>query len=401
MKITSSDYKYQHLGTVYRLVEQFELISRTDLAKLSGFAPASMTVLTKALIDNKFILERTSQNLLSRGRPAVGLAVSPFYWHFLCLTISPTKLAISLCELNGKPIHQLDYTFTPEEYPSLADYILNSLQNFARHYPFDDEKLLAISISVIGKIDITKHIITQLSHYPLDCPLVKTLQTEFSQPILMNEHFQLWFLAESTLGSLISHDNVIFLQLDDTVNLSVLLKGALLHHDEHKRMNVDKMIMPKFSPLSDEIAPHLNELERYQLANQITFSSLNRLIDQYLPNEFERSQEKIMWFCESVEQHNPKALIILEHLADNLAYMLMNLINIFSTEKIMLNSPLLRIKQELFDKIHAKLSQNLLLPDLNVDIVTSQYDWDSPFIPSVAIKLSIYEGNLIKNIIEL
>lgn len=78
MKMASSDYKYQHIGTVFRLIEQFELISRTDLAKLSGFAPASMTLLTKTLIDHKFILERASQNLPSRGRPAVGLAISPF-----------------------------------------------------------------------------------------------------------------------------------------------------------------------------------------------------------------------------------------------------------------------------------------------------------------------------------
>ncbi|MDP0328130.1 hypothetical protein Q7Z90_04725 [Glaesserella parasuis] len=163
MKITSSDYKYQHLGTVYRLVEQFELISRTDLAKLSGFAPASMTVLTKILIDHKLILERTSQNLPSRGRPAVGLSI----------------------------------------------------------------------------------------------------------------------------------------------------------------------------------------------------------------------------------------------LTDNLAYMLMNLINIFSTEKIMLNSSLLRIKKPLFEQLQTKLQQNLLLNELRIDIVTSQYDWDSPLIPSIAIKLGIYEGCLLKGIVEI
>lgn len=401
MKITSSDYKYQHLGKVYRLIEQFELISRTDLAKLSGFAPASMTMLTKALIDHKFILERTSQNLPSRGRPAVGLSVSPFHWLFLCVTVSPYKLTVSLCELNGKPIQQLDYTFSQTEYPFLAEYILTCVQNFSRHYPTDDEKLLAVSVSVIGKINADKTDITQLAHQHLDCPIVYALQSEFSCPILLNEHFQLWFLAESTLGSLINHDNVIFLQLDDNVNLSVLLKGSLLHQDEHKRMNVDKMIMPRFSALSDEISPELNEVERYQLLNQVTFPALIKLIDKYLPNSLDGSQEKIAWFCECIEQNESNGLMILDHLSDNLAYMLMNLVNIFSTEKIMLNSPLLRIKHLLFEKIHEKLSQNLLLMDLNVDIVTSQYDWDSPIIPAVAIKLGIYEGNLIKNIIEI
>lgn len=400
MKTSSNEYKYQHLGKVYRLIEQFELISRTDLAKLSGFAPASMTMLTKILIEHKFILERASQNLPSRGRPAVGLSVSPFYWHFVCLTISSNKLAISLCELNGQAIHHADYTFNEQEYPQLADYICRCLQHFNGNYPLDHAQILAVSVSVLGKINSEKTGISQLGHQAIQCPLADTLATIFHCPILLNEHFQLWFLAESTLGSLISNDNVIFLQLDDTINLSVLLKGKLLHQDEHKRMNVDKMIMPKFSPLSDEIAQDLDEMSRFQLANQVTFPALVRLIDRYLPNAFTEHSAKIHWFCECVTQQNPQAIMILDHLADNLAYMLMNLINIFSTEKIMLNSPLLKIKTALFERIQAKLCQNLLRQDLQIDLVTSQYEWDSPLIPAVAIKLGIYEGNLLKNLIE-
>ncbi|OOH85559.1 transcriptional regulator [Pasteurellaceae bacterium 15-036681] len=400
MKTNSSDYKYQHLGTVFRLVEQFELISRTDLAKLSGLAPASMTVLTKSLIDNKFILERTSQNLPSRGRPAVGLSVSPFHWHLLCLTVSQHKLSISLCELSGVASHTVDYTLNPSDYSNLDNYILNCLQRFAHKYPSDISNLLAISVSVVGKVDQNKTTITQLGTHHLDCHLVETLQAFSNKPILLNEHFQLWFLAESTLGSLISNDNVIFLQLDDAVNLSVLLKGKLLHQDEHKRMNVDKMMMPKFSPLSDEIATDKSELERYQLANQVTFSALTNLIDRYLPNNLDNQTAKIKLFCEQVEQNNCHALQILEHITDNLAYMLMNLTNIFSTERIMLNSPLLQIKGILFDKLQEKLSRNLL-NNLKVDIVTSQYDWDSTQIPAVAIKLGIYEGSLIKDVISL
>lgn len=67
----------------------------------------------------------------------------------------------------------------------------------------------------------------------------------------------------------------------------------------------------------------------------------------------------------------------------------------------MLNSPLLRIKKPLFEQLQTKLQQNLLLNELRIDIVTSQYDWDSPLIPSIAIKLGIYEGCLLKGIVEI
>ncbi|MDD0824832.1 ROK family protein [Mannheimia sp. AT1] len=390
-----SDNKAQHLGKIYRLIEQFELISRTDLAKLSGLAPASVTNLTKILIDKHFILERTVQNNLSRGRPAVGLAVSNFFWQLLCITISPQKIEISLCQLNGTQVYKQDYTVSLENYPNLENYILQIVKEFYQTYGIDSHHLLAVSVSVVGKINAEKNSISQLGNQTIHCNITQKLQELFNCPILLSEHFKLWLLAESTLGSLISNNNVIFLQLDDTVNLSVLLNGTLLH--KQSKMNVDTMLMPRFSHLSDDIFPELDNIHRYQLANQITFPALVKLIDRYLPNDLASQEQKISMFCQKINENQPLALEILEHISDNIAYALMNLVNIFSSERIMLNSPLLQAKDPLFAQISEKLHKNLLQEGLKIDLVTSQYDWNSPLIACSAIKQGVYDGNLIKD----
>lgn len=399
MKIAAPEYRYQHLGTVYRLIEQFEMISRTDLAKLSGLAPASMTALTKLLIEHQFIIERTTQNLSSRGRPAVGLIVSPLYWSLLCVTLSSTKLTISLCELNGKPRLSEHYPISKADYEKLEHKIEDCILDFLQQNSFNKETLFAVSISVLGKLSSDSEDVLQLGTSPIHCRLKPLFAKFFTQPILINEHFRLWFLTESILGNLIGNSDAIYFQLDNEINLSVLLKGKLLNQDEHKRMNVDKMLMPKFA-LSDDIT-QLEAPERYQLKNQITFSALENLIDRYLPHNLDTLPEKIDFFCGKVLDHNPKAEQILSHITDNLAYMLMNLINLFSCEKVMLNSPLLQIKQPLFEQIQQKLEKQLLLDNLNIDLVTSQYSWDSPYIPAIAIKLAIYNGEMLKHIISL
>ncbi|WP_039895288.1 ROK family protein [Actinobacillus minor] len=391
-----TENRIQNIGTIYRLIEQFELISRTDLAKLAGLAPASITNITKALIDKQFIIERTAQDSISRGRPAVGLSVSPFFWRLLCLTISSEKIHVSLCELNGTPLYTENYTVSSIDYPSLDTLIMENLQDFQQKYPLANEQLLAISVCVVGKIDADKRMITELGGQQLHCPLMEKLESHFTHPILLNEHFHLWLLAESTVGSLISDDNVIFLQLDESINLSVLMRGALLY--QQSKMNVDKMLMPKFSPLSDQIFPELDEIQRYQLTNQVTFSALIRLIDLHLPNTLKTNQEKINFLCEQIEQQNEQALLILNHISDNLAYVLMNLINIFATQKVLFDSPLLKVKQVLFEQITEKLQKTLLIDNLNIQLVTSQFEWNNEIIPCSAIKQGIYEGSLIKDI---
>lgn len=212
MKTASLDQKYQSLGRVYQLIEQFELISRTDLAKLSGYAPAVITGLSKQLIEHKLVLERAVQNLPSRGRPAVGLSLSPFHWQFLCMTISATQVSIFLCELSGKAVYQQHYPLNLAN-DDLTKSVTLSLKNFLTLSALETNTLLALSISVIGKLDRTKTVITQLGNVHLESKLLPELDQLIEKPIYLNEHFQLWLLAESALGSLISHNDVIFCNL--------------------------------------------------------------------------------------------------------------------------------------------------------------------------------------------
>lgn len=391
-----SENRTQHLGKIYHLVEQFELISRTDLAKLAGFAPASITNLTKSLIDSQFILERTVQSHTSRGRPAVGLAVSPFYWQLLCVTVSAHKVEISLCELNGTPIFSQNYTVSLADYPNLDQKILQLLQIFEQKRPLNDGQLLAVSISVIGRINAKKTEITQLGNTPMTCPIVQALSEMFPQPILLNEHFQLWLLTESTLGSLISNSNVLFLQVDETLRLGVMVNGALLH--KNVDMNINNLLTPSFGTMSEEIATqsHESQAGKYQISQQITFFGLTILIDHYLPNSLTTAEEKITLLCEKIEKKDRKALKILDHFTSHLAHLLMNLLQMFSSEKVMLNTPLLRVKAVLFAQLSAKLTAyGLTLSPMN--LVTSALEWNSPFIACTAIKQGIYDGSLIKD----
>ncbi|OOR99315.1 transcriptional regulator [Haemophilus paracuniculus] len=384
----------EYLGSIFRLIEQFELISRTDLAKLSGLAPATITNLTKLLIDHRFVLERTTQASTSRGRPAVGLAVSPLYWKLLSVVISESQLTLSLSELDDTLLAEQHY-FLDLNLP-LAEWISNKILTFKQAHCEPDQPLLAVSISVRGKIDPSKTAIIQLGSTPLHCPIVETLAPQLECPLLLNEHFQLWLLTESTKGSLIRHHNAIFLELSEQIRLSVLVKGELLH--KRAKMNVDKMLMPPFSELSEQIYPELPPIERYQLHNQISLSALLRLIDRHLPNSHTTSGAKIDFFCQQVQQQNANALRILNHLSQNLAYMLMNLTNLFSVEKIMLNSPFSAIKNVLFEQVSHHLQQHLLGEDRVVDLVESQYEKEDGLIPNMAIKQQIYAGTLFNGV---
>ena len=200
---------------------------------------------------------------------------------------------------------------------------------------------------------------------------------------------------------MIGCDNVLFLQLDDVINLGVLVQGELLYHKEYKKINIDKLIVPKDNLLQELINIHLPELERYQLTNQITHEAIYQLIDQLYPkNVLANKNDKIQFLCQKANDGDKSAVNILHFIADTLAYVLMNLVNIFSSEKIMFSSSLLSAKEIFLPRLNATLAKNLANTPHQAEVVVSQYQWNSPVVLTSAIKQGIYDGSLLTHLIK-
>ncbi|MDH3000220.1 hypothetical protein A1D23_08515 [Chelonobacter oris] len=386
----------QHLGAIYRLIEQFELISRIDLSKISGFAPASITNLTRELINSQFVIERAVQNTIVRGRPAVGICLSPFYWHYLAVTLSEKSLDISLCELNGKLVRHLQVAL--DKNVTLEAFIGNAIQAFLKKYHEETNHILACSLCILGRIDKFEKRV-YLGSEELNPDLQEALQAGFKFPIIVAEHFSMWTFAESHLGNAINCDNVIFLQFDDAINISVLSEGKMIKNEKQKRMNIDKVSLPKISELSDSIAFDVPEMERHYLYNQVSNKAIYQLVDLLLPNDLPNDESKIRFLCEQAQQGNGEAVRIIHHLADNVSYLLMYLTNIFASEKIMINTRLLSVKDLFLQRLALKLQDALLSDEQQVEIITSKFSWNDPAIASSAIKQKLYNGELFANLV--
>lgn len=392
-----------HLGLVYRLIEQFELISRIDLSKISGLAPASITNLTRELINSHLVIEKSVQNTIVRGRPAVGLCLSPHYWRYLAITLNKNTLDVSLCALNGQIIQQLTLPLDQIK-SSLTEFIVDSIYSFVTPHSMipDGNKtsIIACSLCLLGKYDSQQRKL-YLGDEEINEQFAEDLQSHFDFPIVVSEHFSLWTFAETHLGRAINSNNVIFLQFDDAINISVLSEGKMLRNAKQKRMNIDRVALPKISELSDKIAQDVPEIERHYLYNQVSNKAIYQLIDLLLPNNLNNDENKIHYLCDLANQNNPHAIKIIYHLADSVSYLLMYLTNLFASEKIMINTRLLAVKDIFLHRLADKLQDALLSDEHQVEIITSKYHWNDPVIASSAIKQQLYDGELITRAMKL
>ncbi|MFU2123068.1 ROK family protein [Gallibacterium anatis] len=397
-QLFNSPQKLQHLGMIYRLIEQFDLISRIDLSKISGLAPASITNFTRELIDLKLVIERTTQTPIVRGRPAVGLAISPFHWQSVCVVLGEYEMKIFLCELNGKVVQEKHYPILVNQHAQLAQLLVRNLTDFQAACQRHVAQIFAISVVVIGQLNRRQSGIARLGRQVIDIELQSVLHQTFHLPIILSEYFASWVFAESSLGGAISSDNVIFLQVDDSINMSVLIKGKMLQADKQQRMNIDRVCLPMLSPLANIIGERLPAEDRQQLKHHVTYSAIYQLIDRLLPNSLENNERKIQYLCEQAEQGNKQAIEIIHYVADNISYVLMNLVNIFSSDKIMINSSVLGSHTLFVERLKQKLNENLLLDQHQVDVITGHYSQNDAVVANAMVKKYLYSGELIDSL---
>lgn len=399
MESLLSSVKVKHLGRVYRLIEQFDLISRIDLSKLSGFVPASITSLTRDLISADFVIERTVQPAVLRGRPATGLCISPFHWQTLCATLTEDQFNIALCNLTNEVIEHREYSLTEDDLQQLEQVLLAQVLRFLKKNSDRITNLLAFSIAVAGQLEQEKQLV-RLGKHQIKLDFNALFEPHFTVPVITSEYFKDWISAESTLGSAINCNNVLFLQLDDVINLSVLMQGQFLQNDKQTRMNINKVNLPKISELSEKINLNLPEIERLQFQHQVTHDAIYQLIDAEFPdNGLTNTPKKIDFLCKKANENNQSAIRILNYLVDCLSYVLMNLVNIFSSEKIVISSSLLAAKKIFLPRLNNKLNENLLLDGHKVEVATSQYPRKSAVVANAAIKRYLYNGSLLAHVL--
>lgn len=389
--------KLQQLGKIYRLIEQFEEISRIDLSKLSRLAPATITSLTRQLIQERLIIEQAVRSTENRGRPAIGLRVSPFYWQSLCGVLSEDRFDLFLCELDGTPLAEHSFPLEAEAFARLDRVLVECVEIFSEKTQLEHYKIISFSIAVTGELNKGKYYVYQLGNRQLSLDLKSLFKPYFKAPVMVTDYFQTWILAESSVGSMISCDHVLFLQFDERVNLSVLAQGDMLQCNKQPKINIDKLITPKLKPLQEQLNPQLPEVERYQIINQLTHKAIYKLIDLVYPdNQHANNIEKIHFLCEQAKKNDNRAIDVIYHFADLMAYHLMCLSSMFSSKKVMLNSCLL-VAKEIF---LPRLNQQLSLYHCDVEIVTSLYKWNSPEVLTAAIKQGIYDGSLLGDLLK-
>lgn len=233
-------------GLVYKIIDQMGQISRIELSKLSQLAPASITKITRELIDAGLIKQTQDQNSSSRGRPATGLIVEYDAWQFISVRIGIGVGTVALHSIAGNIMIDLPFEIKDQDQEALSETILRELYSFFETQEQSIKHIICIAITVNGHIDSVNGIVKSMPYYNItDWDIVSELHQETGLPILLDKDVHAWALAEYIFGNSQQEANSILVSVQPAaISAAIMLDGYIVNSSRSNVGDIGNIPMP-------------------------------------------------------------------------------------------------------------------------------------------------------------
>ncbi|AOM40077.1 sugar metabolism global transcriptional regulator Mlc [Xenorhabdus hominickii] len=391
--------KQTNVGLIYRLIDQHGPISRIALSKKAQLAPASITKITRELIDAHLVKETEFPDLGFRGRPAIGLKVESERWQFLCIRINKSTITIALRELKDNLVVEEEIPFLMTQSQLFLNCLADKMDDFFFRHQSVIERLTAISIIINAPVDPINGIIRNLTYCSnmQDIPLKEFLHHRTGLPIFLQHSITAWTIAEFLYGAGKNCQNLIQLVIDDNVAAGVITAGQILHAGQHGVVEIGHtQIDPEGEPC---YCGNIGCLETVVSIKNILAKTrylAERCLDTLTYAIVSNKSLTIDSLCQSVIDGDSLAIEIIHDTGEHIGRIMALMVNIFNPEKILIGSPLNGVKHILYPAMQQQIAQRSL-PGYSqqIDIVATQFDNTGTLPAAALIKQSLYNGELL------
>ena len=391
--------KQVNAGRVYKLIDELGPISRIDLSKTSRLAPASITKITRELIDAHIIHETIVQEATSRGRPAVGLQTDNEDWQFVSMRLGRGYLTIALHELGGSVLIDTKIDIHEVEQDDVLARLLHETEEFFQTYADQLSRVTSIAVTLPGLVNAEQGIVIKMPHYNVkNLPLGPAMYQSTGLPVFIANDTRAWALAEKLFGNSQVNDNSALISIHHGVEAGIILGGRLL---QGRHGNIGELGHIQIDP--NGLLCHCGNrgcLETVASSQAIREQVTMRL-QEGEPSIIDIEHVTIESICSAAADGDPLAVEVVEKLGSYLGAAISIVINLFNPEKVIIGGVINQAKSILYPAIEAVVkNQSFSDYRVNLEIVESRFYKQATMPGAALIRQALYDGQLLMNMVD-
>lgn len=392
--------KQVNAGRVYKLIDQKGPISRIDLSKESELAPASITKITRELIEAHLIHETTVQEAISRGRPAVGLQTNNEGWQFLSMRLGRGYLTIALHELGGDVLIDTKIEIHELDQDDVLARLLYEIEEFFQTYSSQLDRVTSIAITLPGLVNSEQGIVLQMPHYNVEnLALGPEIYKATGLPVFIANDTRAWALAEKLFGHSQDNDNSVLISIHHGLGAGIILDGRVL---QGRHGNIGELGHIQIDSNGKRChCGNIGCLETVASSQAIREEVAQRIAAGEASSLTAQSEITIEDICAAAADGDPLAVDVIEKLGRYLGAAIAIVINLFNPEKILISGVINQAKSVLYPAIQTCIEeQSLPVYHQDLELVESRFYKQATMPGAALIKQALYDGLLLMKVVE-
>lgn len=391
--------KRNNAGSVYRLIDLYGPISRIELSKRSQLAPASITKITRELIEAHIIKETAIQESSSRGRPAIGLVPANEGWQFMSIRLGRGYLTIALHELGGDILVEERQEIDVLKQEEVLSKLIDEIHTFFANHVGELDRITAIAVSLPGLVNAKTGLVLQMPHYDVNhLELGPAINKATGLSVFVGNDTRSWALAEKLFGNSQDVANSILVSIHHGVGAGIVLDNVVL---QGRIGNVGELGHIQIKPYGKRcFCGNHGCLETVASLKSIIEQVEQRLQEGH-PSVLGGESLTIEKICDAAVSGDILAKQVIVELGHNLGQAIAIMVNLFNPEKILIGGEFNRAKDVLYPAIMDCI-RTQSLPVYNRDLVIDESCfYTQATMPGAAlVKQAMYDGHLLMKLIE-
>lgn len=382
------DVQKMNRALVVDLLRRHRLCSRIQLSHATGLKRATITNIVADLMEFGLVRE-TGRLVGEKGRRAVGIELNADRFKVIGIRIVQRWFDIALIDILGNLCHHHRTAILPEDTPrSIVDKIKKDVWGFIDQA--DTYEIIGIGMGAPGPILFHKgRIAFNHSTFPgwENISVTDEFAGEFGIPFFYDHDANAGVLSEWRYGKYARQTGtMVFLVAGDGIGSGIVIDGEVQHGSQgffgevgHTSINFE--------------GPQCGCGNRGCLELYASVKAMLRFIRQKLP-EYPQStlhQTTKLYashVIDALSQEDALAVAAIERTATFLGYGIVNIINAYDPDVIIIGDDLSAAGQVLLDTIHNVVQQHVM-PEIysNIQIVLSSFKVDPVLLGTGSIAL--------------
>ncbi|KDM93219.1 DNA-binding transcriptional regulator NagC [Photobacterium galatheae] len=392
--------KQLNSAAVYRLIDLQGPISRIQVADVSQLAPASVTKITRQLLERGLIKE-VAQQASTGGRRAISLTTESAPFHSIAVRLGRDYIEMTLYDLSGKSLAGTAHHFPYSNQQELIDGLLEHIRQFIGANQSILKELIAFGITLPGLIDPEKGIVEYMPNITIESPLALAdiITDKYGVSCFVGNDIRGLALAEHYFGASQDCRDSILVSVHRGTGAGIIVNGQVFLGYNR---NVGEIGHIQIDPLGDKCqCGNFGCLETVA-ADPAIIRHVKALLDQGYPSSLQKLEDVTMpAICEAANQGDELATQALVKVGYQLGKALAMTINLFNPQKIVVAGNITLAKDIVFPAIRRCIeTQSLSTFHQSLPIVESQL-YTQPTIGAFSmIKRAMLNGVLLQRLLE-